>query len=324
MNPHNEEVLQQLMETARRTNAWLVTGGSRAGIMKYVGEARCRFGGNIPLIGIATWGTTQQNELLGVDENAVNYGYLTRRPVNYKPAKYGKQSARPALDNNHSHFILVDDGSEGQFGREIDLRAQFEACACSPRGNPEERAIADVLRRKGIGWEGSQDGWIGAYQDFQGDNAAQDADKQKAMSLAVCLCMEGGPGTLATVAAATRNGTPVILMKGSGRAADLIADCIRVVQSEDDREDEMERVDYAGGGFDDRFDKETMRRSLMIRRLIILLNDIKDAHLSKEEEGRVRIDWPPKLPPGPSLPEEKDWSSWQRQWNDGAVWVRGV
>ena len=37
MNPHKEEVLQQLMETARRTNAWLVTGGSRAGIMKYVG-----------------------------------------------------------------------------------------------------------------------------------------------------------------------------------------------------------------------------------------------------------------------------------------------
>lgn len=40
MNPHKEDVLQQLMETARRTNAWLVTGGSRAGIMKYVGEDR--------------------------------------------------------------------------------------------------------------------------------------------------------------------------------------------------------------------------------------------------------------------------------------------
>jgi hypothetical protein len=37
MDPHKEAVLEQLMDTARRTNAWLVTGGSRAGIMKYVG-----------------------------------------------------------------------------------------------------------------------------------------------------------------------------------------------------------------------------------------------------------------------------------------------
>ena len=38
MDPHKEAVLEQLMDTARRTNAWLVTGGSRAGIMKYVGK----------------------------------------------------------------------------------------------------------------------------------------------------------------------------------------------------------------------------------------------------------------------------------------------
>ena len=33
-----EGILTQLMATARQTNAWLVTGGSNAGIMKYVGE----------------------------------------------------------------------------------------------------------------------------------------------------------------------------------------------------------------------------------------------------------------------------------------------
>ena len=31
------------------------------------------------------------------------------------------------LDPNHTHFILVDDGSEGQFGKEIEFRAHLEA-----------------------------------------------------------------------------------------------------------------------------------------------------------------------------------------------------
>ena len=31
-----------------------------------------------------------------------------------------------SLDEHHSHFILVDDGSEGKFGKEIELRAKLE------------------------------------------------------------------------------------------------------------------------------------------------------------------------------------------------------
>ena len=30
------------------------------------------------------------------------------------------------LDMNHTHFILVDDGSENQFGKEIEFRANLE------------------------------------------------------------------------------------------------------------------------------------------------------------------------------------------------------
>jgi transient receptor potential cation channel subfamily M protein 2 len=33
-----ENVLYKLMEAARQTDAWIVTGGTDAGIMKYVGE----------------------------------------------------------------------------------------------------------------------------------------------------------------------------------------------------------------------------------------------------------------------------------------------
>ena len=30
------------------------------------------------------------------------------------------------LDSNHSHFILVDNGTEGKYGVEIGLRSRFE------------------------------------------------------------------------------------------------------------------------------------------------------------------------------------------------------
>jgi hypothetical protein len=99
-----------------------------------------------------------------VPDNVTNYGYLTRRPIDYEQLKYGREGKRPCLDNHHSHFILVDDGSEDKFGVEIELRGQLETCACSPKGNDEERAIANTLRRLKLGWEGSLDGWMAAYK----------------------------------------------------------------------------------------------------------------------------------------------------------------
>ena len=35
-------------------------------------------------------------------------------------------SRDPPLDPNHTHFVLADDGTVGQFGKEITLRSQFE------------------------------------------------------------------------------------------------------------------------------------------------------------------------------------------------------
>ena len=49
------------------------------------------------------------------------------------PARYDiddlsskKKRGVSPLDPNHSHFILVDNGTEGQFGKEIAFRAAFE------------------------------------------------------------------------------------------------------------------------------------------------------------------------------------------------------
>ena len=32
------------------------------------------------------------------------------------------------IDNNHSHFLLVDDGTEGEYGGEIKFRARLQNC----------------------------------------------------------------------------------------------------------------------------------------------------------------------------------------------------
>lgn len=32
------------------------------------------------------------------------------------------------LDSNHTHFLLVDDGTQGQYGVEIELRTLLEKC----------------------------------------------------------------------------------------------------------------------------------------------------------------------------------------------------
>lgn len=32
------------------------------------------------------------------------------------------------LDNNHTHFLLVDDGTHGHYGVEIELRSRLEKC----------------------------------------------------------------------------------------------------------------------------------------------------------------------------------------------------
>ena len=44
-------------------------------------------------------------------------------PAHYQPEE--KQTS--ALDPNHTHFILVDDGTQQKFGGEIDLRSKLEA-----------------------------------------------------------------------------------------------------------------------------------------------------------------------------------------------------
>ncbi|VFV24182.1 transient receptor potential cation [Lynx pardinus] len=150
--------------------------------MKQVGEAVRDFTlssshneGEVVTVGVATWGTVHNREDL-------------IHPLGGFPAEYVMdeegQGHLTCLDSNHSHFILVDDGTHGRYGVEIPLRTRLE------------KFISEQTKERG----------------------------GVAIKIPiVCVVLEGGPGTLHTIYNAITNGTPCVVVEGSGRVADVIA-----------------------------------------------------------------------------------------------------
>jgi hypothetical protein len=50
---HKDRIMKGMMEGTRNLKPWFITGGTNAGVMKYVGEARAKYNPHAPLIGIA-------------------------------------------------------------------------------------------------------------------------------------------------------------------------------------------------------------------------------------------------------------------------------
>ncbi|EGV98052.1 Transient receptor potential cation channel subfamily M member 2 [Cricetulus griseus] len=180
-----------LVKVAQTTGAWIITGGSHTGVMKQVGEAVRDFSlsssckeGDVITIGVATWGTIHNRE--GLINSKGGF------PAEYMLDEEG-QGNLTCLDSNHSHFILVDDGTHGQYGVEIPLRTKLE------------KFISEQTKERG----------------------------GVAIKIPiVCVVLEGGPGTLHTIYNAITNGTPCVIVEGSGRVADVIAQVAALPVSE--------------------------------------------------------------------------------------------
>ncbi|XP_069388931.1 transient receptor potential cation channel subfamily M member 2 isoform X2 [Paralichthys olivaceus] len=171
-----------LIKVAQTTGAWIITGGTHAGVMKHVGQAvrdhalssSCTQS-QIVAIGVATWGVIHNREALVNSEGCYPAHYLM---------DINGQGRLSCLDNNHTHFLLVDDGTHGRYGVEIVLRSCLER----------------YISGKHLGNKGSG-----------------------VTIPVVCVVLDGGPGTLNTIYNAMMNGTPCVVLEGSGRIADLIA-----------------------------------------------------------------------------------------------------
>ncbi|CAN9497842.1 unnamed protein product [Ophioblennius macclurei] len=170
-----------LIKVAQTTGAWIITGGTHTGVMKHVGQAVRDYAlsssthSQIVAIGVATWGVIHNREALVHPEGCF--------PAHYVIDTKG-QDRLSCLDNNHTHFLLVDDGTHGNYGVEIALRSHLEKCISAKRLEIKESDVTIPV---------------------------------------VCVVLDGGPGTLNTIYNAMLNGTPCVILEGSGRIADVIA-----------------------------------------------------------------------------------------------------
>lgn len=96
----------ELFNAAKTTKAWFFTTGTDNGVSKLVGTAvgdKRTFVNSIPTIGITAWGGVKNKECL-IDVKG-------KFPAHYEPG--GPDVKRTAaLEPNHTHFILLDKGTE--------------------------------------------------------------------------------------------------------------------------------------------------------------------------------------------------------------------
>ena len=112
------------------------------------------------------------------------------------PEKEGPAGAR--LDPNHSHYVLIDDGTEQTFGSEVALRSELlkffsfrdDISTCSTE------VLTDIL-------------------------LARPPDEKRSVPV-VCLVYGGGVNSFKTIADHMSSHDPVLVIRGSGRGADLI------------------------------------------------------------------------------------------------------
>ncbi|KAL9966190.1 hypothetical protein ACROYT_G024228 [Oculina patagonica] len=187
LKPRLKEVFRRgLIKAAKSTSAWIITGGTNAGVMKHVGEAvkeqAITFGSEdkVNVIGIATWGIVDRKDSLIApkDKNGLYPAWYRMEQL---PGSGGA-----LLDSNHSHFLLVDNGTEGKYGVEIDLRSRFEEAVMKVKTDSRSTA-----------------GAIGVP--------------------VVLLVLEGGPNTVRTMCELIKKKIPAVVVDGSGRAADVVA-----------------------------------------------------------------------------------------------------
>ncbi|XP_019633707.1 PREDICTED: transient receptor potential cation channel subfamily M member 2-like [Branchiostoma belcheri] len=108
------------------------------------------------------------------------------------------------LDLNHTHFILVDDGTTGRFsGADISVRTRLEQ-------HIMEQTTGEGLKDLKIP--------------------------------VVLLVVEGGPGTLKNTKEAVEKKIPAVIIDGSGRAADVIAYGFKRTRKKDNKPLTMEEV----------------------------------------------------------------------------------
>uniref|UniRef100_A0A671KQN6 Transient receptor potential cation channel subfamily M member 6-like n=1 Tax=Sinocyclocheilus anshuiensis TaxID=1608454 RepID=A0A671KQN6_9TELE len=186
-----------LVTAAESTGAWILTDGINTGVSKYVGDAVKVYGSHDHrkrnVVGIPPWGIIENNsDLIGRD--VLRHYQALGNPL----------SKRASLNGMHSHFLLVDDGTMGKSGCQIDLRKRLERHIHFQKIHPRLPEHVPL----------------------------------------VCVVVEGGPAILSVVLEHVRRSSPVpvLVFEGTGRAADLLALIHKQTLDLDIKEDVLLRI----------------------------------------------------------------------------------
>ncbi|KFV62652.1 Transient receptor potential cation channel subfamily M member 8 [Dryobates pubescens] len=138
LKPRMRKIFSRLIYIAQSKGAWIFTGGTHYGLMKYIGEVvrdntiSRSSEENVVAIGIAAWGMISNRESLIRSGDTDGY-YLAHYIMDDL-----KRDPLYCLDNNHTHLLLVDNGTHGHPTIEAKVRTQLEKYI-------SERVIPDSL-----------------------------------------------------------------------------------------------------------------------------------------------------------------------------------
>ncbi|XP_046799508.1 transient receptor potential cation channel subfamily M member 8 isoform X4 [Gallus gallus] len=184
LKPRMRKIFSRLIYIAQSKGAWIFTGGTHNGLMKYIGEVvrdntiSQSSEESVVAIGIAAWGMISNRESL--IRSSDNEGYYLAHYI----MDDLKRDPLYCLDNNHTHLLLVDNGTHGHPTIEAEVRTQLEKYI-------SERVIP----------ESNYGGKIPI----------------------VCFAQGGGKETLKSIHVAIKSKIPCVVVEGSGRIADVIA-----------------------------------------------------------------------------------------------------
>ena len=179
MRPKDRIIFRRgLREAARKTRAWILTGGTNTGVMKMVGNmVQEQDDIAVTCLAVAPMGCVHLHEEMLDNAGGKIFRYDDFNPPDLK--------TRAALDPNHSHILLVDNGQTGKWGSEIDMRAAIEDAICKVDPDDEE-----------------------------GDDNMP--------TPMVLVAVGGGPGTLKTIIATLEKKRPVVVLADAGGASTAI------------------------------------------------------------------------------------------------------
>eukprot|EP00058_Branchiostoma_floridae_P014804 XP_002600292.1 hypothetical protein BRAFLDRAFT_66795 [Branchiostoma floridae] len=174
-----------LIKLASTTNMWLITNGANLGVGKLVGDAMKREKARREYIVVKEEEDQPMLRAVGISPFCAVAHMLPR----WRTIQDGVRD-QWELNPDHTHFIVVDDGTDDNWNAEHELRLQLQHHYRSPR---------------------------------QTYNVLPGTTSRKKANPVVCVLVQGGPASIQYVQGCVQQETPVLLLKGSGKAADLLA-----------------------------------------------------------------------------------------------------